>query len=269
MKLSMAVPSPEDVIFYSELEKEYQEIANLGYFAIEPLVNNPNNINIKKLKEILIKSSLRISGLRTGLAYTRDGLSFSNPDVMIRKKAIKRLKDDIVLASKLNTSILVGLMQGKLEKKVSVSQAKEWIVDSLIECTDFAQNKNVMVKLEPVNRYQLNYNNTVSEIIEIIDKVKSECLSLLIDSYHMYLEEKSITDSINLAHKYISHVYLSGSNRDAPSSTGEINFTEIIKSLKNIHYEGFIAIECNENLKLLEVAESSIKYLLPLIKGDI
>jgi D-psicose/D-tagatose/L-ribulose 3-epimerase len=226
----MAVPSPETVISYSELEKEYKEIVNLGYFAIEPLVNNPNNINFKKLKEILTKLNLKISGLRTGLAYLKDGISFSNPDTIIRKKAIKRLKDDIVLASKFNTSILVGLMQGKLEKRVSVSQAKGWIIDSLIECTDFAQNKNVMIKLEPINRYQLNYNNTITEVIGIIDKVKSDYLSLLIDSYHMHIEEKSTTDSINLAHRYISHVHLSSSNRDAPNSTGEINFTNIIKS---------------------------------------
>jgi len=268
MKFSMAVPSPEDVISYSELEKEYKEIANLGYFAIEPLVNNPNNIDFKKLEEILTKLNLKISGLRTGLAYLRDGISLSNPDTIIRKKAIKRLKDDIVLASKFNTSILVGLMQGKLEKRISVSQAKKWIIDSLIECTDFAKDYNVLIKLEPINRYQLNYNNTITEVIEIIDKVKSEYLSLLIDSYHMNIEEKSITNSINQAHEYISHVHLADSNRDAPGSTGEINFADIINSLKNIHYKGFITVECNENLKLLEIAESSIKYLLPLIKEN-
>lgn len=269
MKFSIAVPSPEDVNSFSELEKEYKEIANLGYFAIEPLVNNPNNIDFKRLKEILIKLNLKISGLRTGLAYLREGISLSDPDTIIREKAIKRLKDNIILASKFNTSILLGLIQGKLKQGVSVAQAKKWIIDSLIECTYFAKDYNVLIKLEPINRYQLNYNNTVTEVIEIIDKVKSEYLSLLIDSYHMNIEEKSITDSINLARRYISHVHLADSNRDAPSNKGEINFSDIIKSLKNIHYKGFITIECNENLKLLEVAESSIKYLLPLIKEDI
>ena len=268
MKFSMAVPSPEDVISYSELEKEYKEIANLGYFAIEPQVNNPNNIDFKKLEEILAKLNLKISGLRTGLAYLRDGISLSNPDTIIRKKAIKRLKDDIVLASKFNTSILVGLMQGKLEKRISVSQAKEWIIDSLIECSDFAQNKNVIIKLETVSRYFLNYHNTVAEIMDIIDKVNNKNLSMLIDIYHMYIEEKSIIDSIKSAQKYISHVHFAGSKRDAPGETGEIDFAEIIHTLKDICYLGFVTIECSEYLNLLETAESSIKYLLPLFRGD-
>lgn len=268
MKLSMAVSSPEDIYSFSELEKEYKEIANLGYLAIEPLVNDPNNIGFKRLKEILIKLNLKISGLRTGLAYLREGISLSDPNKMIRRKAIKRLKDNIILASKFNTSVLLGLMQGKLKKGVNIANAKSWIIDSLIECTEFAKDYNVLIKLEPINRYQLNYNNTITEVIEIIEEVKSENLSLLIDSYHMHIEEKSITDSINLAYRYISHVHLADSNRMPPSKKGEINFSDIIKSLKNIHYNGFITIECNENLKLLEIARSSIKYLLPLIKEN-
>lgn len=265
----MAVSSTEDVNSYSVLEKEYKEIANLGYLAVEPLVNNPNNIDFIRLKEILTKLNLNISGLRTGLAYLREGISLSDPNTIIRKKAINRLKDNIILASKFNTSILLGLMQGKLKPGVSVAQAKKWIIDSLIECTDFAKDYNVLIKLEPINRYQLNYNNTITEVIEIIDEVKSGYLSLLIDSYHMKIEEKSINDSINLARRYISHVHLADSNRAAPNSKGEINFPDIINSLKNIHYKGFITIECNENLKLLEIAESSIKYLLPLMKENI
>ena len=63
-------------------------------------MNNPNNIDFKGLKEILIKLNLKISGLRTGLAYLREGISLSDPDTIIREKAIRRLKDNIILASK-------------------------------------------------------------------------------------------------------------------------------------------------------------------------
>lgn len=265
VRFSTAVDSPKDTASLLQLERDYKLIREVGYLAIEPLINDPKYIEWKQIRSILDKHGLKISGLRTGFAYTRGGLSLTDPKKEVREKATKRIKDFVRVASTFNALVLIGLMQGKLKPGVDVKQGKEWIIESLIDCAEVAEDYGVMLAVEPLNRYELSYNNTIKEVIEMINKIGSEKVSLLIDTFHMNIEELSICDSILKARDYIGHVHFADSNRQAPGG-GHLDFPMIVESLRKIRYRGYITVE-NQWKRPLNRADLSkaINYLKRLI----
>ncbi|MCJ7647908.1 MAG: sugar phosphate isomerase/epimerase, partial [Candidatus Lokiarchaeota archaeon] len=101
---------------------------------------------------------------------------------------------------------------------------------------------NIRLTLEPVNRYESNFINTLNEGIEFIKRVGASNLGLLADTFHMNIEEVSIYDSIIQAKDYITHVHFADSNRWAPGC-GHLDFVKIVQTLKKIGYQGYVSAE--------------------------
>jgi len=112
----------------------------------------------------------------------------------------------------------------------------------LRKCTEFAKKYNIGLTLEPVNRYESNFINTLNEGIEFIKRADASNLGLLADTFHMNIEEVSIYDSIIQAKDYLTHVHFADSNRWAPGC-GHLDFTKIVHTLKKIGYQGYVSAE--------------------------
>ena len=265
MKIGFAVSSPEEARSMDEYKKNLEKIAELGYTGVEPLIGNPGATNWKSFSEMLEQCNLELSGLRTGLVYTKEGLSFSDPDKNIRQKATNRLVDIIKFANRFGRpNILIGLMQGKIKKTAKVVEVKDRIVNCLRNCASVAEKCGIILALEPVNRYELIYNNTVDEIIQMIHKINSKQIKILIDTFHMNIEEKSIVKSIIRAGDYIGHVHFADSNRQVPGN-GHLDFQQIIETLEKVGYHGYITVECEHTSGLNATAEKAITYLKTLV----
>jgi len=75
-----------------------------------------------------------------------------------------------------------------------------------------------------------------------IKKIDTANIGMLIDTFHMNIEEASIYGSMKNSRNYISHVHVADSNRWAPGS-GHLDFARIIKTLEEIDYKGYISAE--------------------------
>jgi sugar phosphate isomerase/epimerase len=117
--------------------------------------------------------------------------------------------------------------------------------------------------LEPLNRYETNFINTLDEGIKFIKKIGLQNVKILADIFHMNIEEVSISKAIIEAKNYISHVHFADSNRCAPGD-GHLNFREIVSSLVRINYNGFVAMEMLPKPDSLTVANRAISYLKEL-----
>ncbi len=267
MKLSLALPSPEDSRIEAKLERWLKEISAWGYEGVEFLVNDPNNVDVGLVRGLLGKYNLSLSGLRTGLAYLREGLSFSDPSRAVRMEAVRRIREDILFAADFGAAVLIGLMQGKLQDHVSLKQARKWIVESLKECAQSAEERKVIIALEPVNRNELNYHNTVDDIKQIIDETDSKNVLLLIDTFHIDIEEASICEAIISSKDYLGHVHFADRNRSVPGKGG-VDFPEIVRTLKEIGYDGWITLEidCNPDFDIR--AGEGIDYLNKIITNE-
>jgi len=228
--------------FKENLKDSIKKVADLGFDGAELAVRNPKDLKVDDVINIIKENNLEVPAIGTGQAYGEEGLSFSNPDGTIRKMAAERIKDQIVFASHFNAQVIIGLIRGKIEEGVKRVKAEEWTMDNLRECTEFAKEYNIRLTLEPVNRYESNFINTLNEGIELIKRVGASNLGLLADTFHMNIEEVSINDSIIQAKDYITHVHFADSNRWAPGC-GHLDFAQIVQTLKKIGYQGYVSAE--------------------------
>jgi len=251
------------LVFTGDLKEIIQKVSNLGYDGIELFVKRPGEINVKLLRQWLNSNKIRISAIAAVAAFVEEGLSLSDPDKNIRKKHIEIIKRQIELASYFNAVVPIGLVRGRIKEGFSYEETEEWFAESLIECEKVAKNFNVIMTLEPLNRYETNFINTLDEGIKFIKKIRLQNVKILADIFHMNIEEVSISKAIIKAKNYIFHVHFADSNRCAPGD-GHLNFREIVSSLVRINYNGFVAMEMLPKPDSLTVANRAISYLKEL-----
>jgi len=262
MKLGIVLssqPSSFSALLYEgEMEENIAKIKNLGYDGVELAVRNPEQLNVDWLKSILDRNQMSVPAIQTGQVYLEEGLSFVNPDPAIRIKAIERIKSHVRLAKVLDALVIIGLVRGKETKEISDEERDTWLSEALRECA--LENKSVKLVVEPINRYETEIINTVESGLDLLKKVNMENVGLLLDTFHMNIEEPSMTQSILLAKEYLFHFHIADSNRWYPGA-GHINFTELIKTLNQVDYQGFVSAEILPFPDPDTAAKKTIEYM--------
>jgi sugar phosphate isomerase/epimerase len=242
MKLSVGTVSFEDLLESGRLERVLHRSADWGYDAVEPMVCRPDAVDVGTVRAALEAASLAVSGLRTGLVVARDGLSLSDPDPQVRAAAVDRLIAVGRLCRDLGcVPMLNGMAQGALQAPVTYPQARAWIVDGL-RTVCAAAPKGVLVCLEPLNRHELSYHNTVAEVSKLLSEVKADNVAVLADTYHMWVEGENVHEGLHSAQPRLGAVHFADSERRAPG-LGTIDFAGVVSTLRRIGYEGYVTVE--------------------------
>lgn len=118
----------------------------------------------------------------------------------------------------------------------------ELLVEALRPLAARAADAGVRLGLEPLNRFETSFVNVAAQAIEIVDRVASPGLGILLDTFHMNIEETSIGDAIRAAGDRVSHVHACENHRGAPGS-GHVPWTEVADALRAIDYQGPVVIE--------------------------
>ncbi len=224
-----------------DFKKSIKKVAELGYDAVELAVRDPKIIDVHEINRLLQQYHLAMPAIGTGQAYGEEGLSFTDPDPQIRKKAVQRIKDQMNLAIGLGgAQVIIGLIRGTIKSGVDQEKGEKWFIQSMSECLD--HKPEVTLTLEPINRYETNLYNDTRSAKGIIHKIGRPNLRMLVDTFHMNIEEPDIVESILHVKDHISHVHFADSNRWAPGC-GHIDFKEILDALVEIGYQGAISAE--------------------------
>jgi len=244
MKLSIVLstqPASFSALAYKgHIEDNIIKIKNFGYDGIELAVRDPQKLDVTYLKSILSKIDFPVSAIGTGQAFAEEGLYLTHPDKDIREKAIERIKAHVELAESLNTLVIIGLMRGKKETGIEADKINYWLTEALAEISDY--NENVKLAIEPINRYETDIISTVKSGLDLIEKINHNNLGLLLDTFHMNIEEPSITESIKIAKNSLFHFHIADSNRWHPGA-GHINFKQVLETLDAIGYDDYLSAE--------------------------
>lgn len=227
-------------LFSGDLEKAFFMAKELRFDGIEISVADPEEIPLAKVQDLASEFQVKISAIATGGAAVRDGLIFSSSDESIRQAAIQRIKNHIEFASHFDAVVVVGLIKGWVDG--DYSQFKDYITQCLRECNKYAGEKGVDIALEPINRFQEDFLHSILDCKDYLDKVQLSNVKMMIDSFHMNIEEADMWESIRKAKDYIIHVHYSDNNRLAPGM-GHFDFPKMTKVLKEIDYKGYISAE--------------------------
>jgi sugar phosphate isomerase/epimerase len=121
----------------------------------------------------------------------------------------------------------------------------------------------VRYALEPLNRYETDLIHTVADGLALIDRVGAANFGLLLDTFHMNIEEPSIEESIRACGPRIFHFHVADSNRWPPGA-GHLEFKPILAALFETGYTGFVSGEFMPKPDADTGAQRAIEYLREL-----
>ena len=267
MKLSIVLSTHQAgfhaVAFKGDFVENVAKIAALGYDGVELAIRDPRLVDGEQLLGVLANYNLEVPAIGTGQAWGEEGLSFTDPDEDVRRAAIQRVREHVPFASYAGAVIIIGLLRGIVKPGVSHRQAYDWLVEALRACSEAARPAGVRLALEPINRYETTLVNTVAQGLQLIADVGADNFGLLLDTFHMNIEEPSIEESIRAAGGHIFHFHVADSNRWYPGA-GHIDFASVFAALRETGYEGYISGEFMPMPDADTAAQRAIAYLRAL-----
>ena len=267
-KTSMAIsatPTPfAPLLFSGDWKLGLATAIELEFDGIEVSIRDPDDQMVKDLKAAIQTSGLVVSTVATGQSYYTDGLSLTSADSNIQAKLLDRMKAIIDFAALWKAPVIIGGIRGKLdgdpiEQKAQASR----VFESIRIYSEYAEASGVSLAIEPINRYETNFINSISEALELISMLGGENLGVITDTFHMNIEEASLTDSLRMAGPWLKGVHFVDSNRKA-AGQGHIDFHDLATVLFEIGYQGFLIAEILPLPDSRTAAEQAIAFFRSL-----
>ena len=226
-------------------EKDFHiidKLKNAGYDGIEIPIFSGVIEDYEKISKILIDNELESTSITVIPDEEHNPIS---PDIDIRNNAIDYLKWAIDCCEVLNSKILCGPFHqplGVFSGSPPSEDEKKRGIEVHQKISDYAKKYNINLSIEPLNRFECYFLNTVDDTKKYVNSVNRDNFGMLYDTFHSNIEEKSPINSILNAKKTINHVHISENDRGIPGK-GHIQWEETFNSLKKINYDGWVTIE--------------------------
>jgi len=264
MKLSIVLSTHaarfEAIALKGGFETNISKIADWGYTGVELAIRDPEDVDINELDRVVSVHGLKVPAIGTGQAWGEEGLSLTSDNATVRIAAIERIKSQIPLAAHFNAAIILGLIRGITPNGQTHEQSLHYLVESLQKCAQIASEQGVRFALEPLNRYETDLIHTVADGLDLLKRIDTENIGLLLDTFHMNIEEPNIEESIRICGDRIFHFHVADSNRWYPGA-GHLNFRSIFEALFACDYQGYVSGEFMPKPNADEAARHSIAYL--------
>jgi sugar phosphate isomerase/epimerase len=219
------------------------------------MFGEPSEVDAKKLLDSLNSYELSVCGV-TGMwgSISSDGWKrrLLSSDPMLVQASEQYVIDCLKLCNilgghEMNVCLFADDMQGvdRTHRIISTND-KELFAAKAVPIMNRlcrkAADYGIQLVLEPLNRYSTPYCATAKDAIALAQQVDS--LGILLDTFHMNIEEDSFKDAIQSSRKFLRHMHFADNNRKMPGFA-HIDFSTIVKSLNEIGYRGYISFEPN------------------------
>ena len=227
----------------AELEKLAPRVAEMGFDWIEAPLESIGDLDHKHGADIVRRHGLGVSAC-AAMGPDRDLI---HPDEAIRKNGMAYLRQAIEATHALGGTNLVGPLYaavGRTWQQTPAARARDLdvLVKNLGELARYAGDYGVILCVEPLNRFETSFINLAEQAIEVVDRVDHPNCQVMLDTFHMNIEEKSLGNAIRAAGKRLRHVHACENDRGAPGS-GNVTWNEVAQALKDIKYDGPVVIE--------------------------
>jgi D-psicose/D-tagatose/L-ribulose 3-epimerase len=227
----------------------FQDIKKMGFDFIELLVPEPEDgIDLKEARTALADAELDV----VLAARVNPQRSISSEDKAARQGGLDYLKSCIECADVLGATIIGGPLYGEpmvfagrppLPRNADEMKARaDRMISGLAEVAPLARSAGKVFGLEPLNRFETDMLNTTQQGIAVVDAVGDAGLGLMLDTFHMNMEDQSIPDAIRLAAGRIVHFQANENHRGFPG-TGNMDWPAIMRSLHQVGYSGPVSLE--------------------------
>ncbi len=219
-----------------------------GADVVELLVPEPGELDLAETRRAADDAGLAIV-LAARVNLTRD-LASESPEA--HRAGLAYLESCVSIASALGARIVGGplygaplVFAGRAPSPVSPDERRrriDAVVSGLEKAAARALDSGVVLGLEALNRFETDIANTAGHAIEIVDRVGSPGLGVMLDTFHMNMEEFDLPGAIRKTGQRLVHFQANENNRSFVGS-GHIDWPGIARALHDIAYEGPIVLE--------------------------
>jgi sugar phosphate isomerase/epimerase len=249
MKLSVAVQTPEVnravpvALLAGTFEERLGKARRLGLDGLELMAADPARLDAAAIRAALEQAGLEAAAIGSGAVAYCTGLTLLHADGAVAARASSRLDDLIEFAARVGAPLVtIGSFRGWLS---SVGAGGRERLAGVLRCAArLGRERGVRLALEPLNRYESDIVNTAEQGLAFVAEVDQPALGLLLDTYHVNIEERSWTEPFRrlMSAGKLWHVHLGDNNR-LPPGQGLIDFPAIVATLSELGYTRFLSAE--------------------------
>jgi sugar phosphate isomerase/epimerase len=252
-----------------EIAAVMEYAAGIGYdgielapFTLARTVTEISPVRRQQIRDTASRLGIEICGLHWLLAKT-EGLHLNHPDSAVRERTDKYLCDLVDCCADLGGKILVlgSPQQRNALSGVTPEQAWEWTTATVTNAVRRAEERAIVLCLEPLAAAETNFINSAAQAIHFAQQFNSPAMQIVLDVKAMCAEPGSIPEIIRQSWPHFAHFHANDSNLKGPGF-GKVDFRPIAAALKEVGYTGYISVEVfqfEEGPE--EIATRSLEYL--------
>lgn len=224
----------DDVVPYIE------EAARLGFDGVELSLLGMTDDKVERIRARVDDLGLELT-CTTGLSLQQD---ITSDDPELRRAGIIYLESAIKTVAGLGSSLLSGVIFAPWGKCIMPDREARWnrSVEALRSVAPFAAEHGVTLGIEAINRFETDLVNTAAQAVRMAEDVGSANVGVLLDTFHMNLEEKNMATAVMNSRAKLSHLHCAENDRGVPGS-GHIPWDTVFSTFREIHYDGWLTLE--------------------------
>jgi D-psicose/D-tagatose/L-ribulose 3-epimerase len=240
-RLSYVLPDPASYRDWSEFQSDLACMRRAGYAAVELQIADPALFDEARVRRSLEAVGYAMCAFQTGTTYATRGNCLSTADAAVRRRTIDLLKAFVDLAARWDSTIVFGSLQGRLKDEPERAVAEGRIREALLEVGRHATSAGVTLAVEPVQHGEVGFHNTIAEVAELVRGLGLPGVRMMIDSFHMNIEERDMLAPLPAIRDILAHVHLSETNRDV-LGTAHWPTARFLDELQRIGYAGYCSV---------------------------
>jgi D-psicose/D-tagatose/L-ribulose 3-epimerase len=232
------------------------KVAALGFDWIELPIEGTEDIDYREAARIISDNGLGVS-VCAAMGPDRDLI---HSDDAVRDNGAAYLRHCIDAVQTLGGTNLVGPLYasvGRVWQQTADERARDLdtLEGQLRALAQYAGDRGVKLGVEPLNRFETSFINLATQAVEIVDRVDHPACGIMLDTFHMNIEERALGDALRAAGPRLCHVHTCENDRGAPGS-GHVPWGDVAGALRDIGYDGPLVIESFTN-KVKSIARAA------------
>ena len=227
----------------ADLDRLVPLVSGWGFDIIEMPIEQPDDWDPGRAADLVAGAGL---GTTTCAVMTPDR-DLTTTDRALTAATQDYLRQCIDIAAAVGSPVVGGPIYAPVARlwQLDTDERRrtiERLVEALRSVADHAGRQGVRLALEPLNRYETSLINTVEQAMDVVGGVDSPALGVLLDTFHLNIEEKDPAAATRLAAGHIAHVQACGTDRGTPGAD-RFEWDRFADALAEASYAGPICIE--------------------------
>ena len=240
-------------IYYAFWENEWnadyryyiEKASQIGFDILEIGALRINSYTPSQLAEVRQCAKDKGVVLTAGIGPSVDK-DLSSPNEAVRKAGNAFFKETLLNLAALDIHLIGGALYSywpiDYSKPVDKVGDRARGIAGIRGIADFANDLGINLCLEVLNRFENHVLNTAAEGVAFVEEVGKPNVKVMLDTFHMNIEEDSIGGAIRTAGPLLGHFHTGECNRRLPGK-GRTPWLEIGEALRDIGYDGTIVME--------------------------